>query len=167
MLARVEVSAASIAGVGGWVAVDIKPPVPVRAGEVLAIVLPALVPTMPGSLVRQPTIRWTSTVGGVADAYAAGACWSGERFHAPGSSSDPPVRWVESAPDLMFRTFVTPVPDTSTAGEPDARPAGPWEVAALVGVLAGLALLARRSPHRPRAGVASQRSSKKDTARIT
>ena len=134
-LAHLEVPAASIPGKGGWVAVDIIPPPSVRADEVLAIVLPELAPTTPGSVARQPTIRWTSTVGGAADEYAEGAGWNGERFHALGSSSDPPVRWMEHASDLMFRTFVTPVPDTATVEEPDARPAGPWEVAALVGVL--------------------------------
>lgn len=101
LLGRGTLRRAGLEG-GGWIRAELDPAPVVRAGQVIAIVLPGLAPTHGAdSGAAQPTVTWVSSLEVNGD-YAGGTGFAGDR-----DGQDAGVdRWDSFAHDRHFRTYV-------------------------------------------------------------
>ncbi len=124
----------------GWINVPVSPAVQIRAGAVIAIVLPALQGASDADLViRQPTVTWVTSPGDAG--YRGGAAFVGERLRR----AEGVTRWDQFPFDRQFRTYVCSPPDTATREPGPSSPTPPASVvAAVIGALLGATLVTMR-----------------------
>ncbi len=139
VLARGKLSQAALQA-SGWIDVPVSPGVRIRAGSVIAIVLPALQGASDADLVlRQPTVTWVTSPGDTG--YGAGSAFVGERLRR----ADGVTSWDRFPFDRQFRTYVCSPPATATQEPRPPSPTPPASViAALIGGLLGAVLVTTR-----------------------